>query len=384
MSSFSHIAILGRQPELGLVELESLLGAENIEPYGAGSVLLREAIDVDRLGGSVKIAEVVHTTAAEPVENVLTRDFVFELLKERARDGKFVFGFSVYGKRVDAIALRKAGTAVKRRLAAVGGSVRYVAPKSSDAALTAAQLKFNHVIERGCELLVVYAGSRMAIATTTGVQNIDWYSQRDYGRPVRSAKVGMLPPKLAQILVNTTQSMSVADPFCGTGVILQEALLAGRSAVGSDLSKDMVTASKENLTWLGTQVPTSLPHWEVKQADARDLKLSADCAVVSEGYLGTHLDHSPADAELAKLRQELTELYRAALANFGRQQAHGAEIAICAPAWRVKGQWHYLGIVDELPRLGYTLKRFKHVRTPLLYARGDQIVGRQLLLLRKN
>jgi hypothetical protein len=53
------------------------------------------------------------------------------------------------------------------------------------------------------------------------------------------------------------------------------------------------------------------------------------------------------------------------------------------PAWRIGGSWHYLNVVDELPRLGYTMKVFKHVRLPLLYARPDQIVGRQIVLLRK-
>jgi len=49
----------------------------------------------------------------------------------------------------------------------------------------------------------------------------------------------MLPPKLAQILVNSVQAQTVYDPFCGTGVIPQEALLLGRTASGSDLSDEI-------------------------------------------------------------------------------------------------------------------------------------------------
>jgi hypothetical protein len=76
-------------------------------------------------------------------------------------------------------------------------------------------------------------------------------------------------------------------------------------------------------------------------------------------------------------------LYRDSLANFARQLPSGGEVSVCVPAWRVGKHWSYLGLVDELPKLGYTLKGFKHVPTPLLYAREDQVVGRQLLLLRK-
>jgi tRNA G10 N-methylase Trm11 len=384
MSSFSHIAILGRQPELGLVELESLLGPAGLVPFGTSAALLTQAVDINRLGGTVKVAEVALRFSEQSLEEVLARPDIADLLANRAGLGKFVFGLSVYGKRVPAAQLRGAGTRLKRELKPRVGSARFVAPTGSASELTAAQLKFNQVLDRGCELVIVYAGSSVVVATTVGVQDIDWYAERDYGRPVRSAKVGMLPPKLAQVLVNTTSGVHVTDPFCGTGVVLQEALLAGRTATGSDLADEMVTACRANLEWLGTKAPAPLPHWSVARADARTVAIQPGTVVVSEGYLGKHLEHSPAEAELTALRAELKDLYTAVITNFASQQKSGAEAAICAPAWRIRGKWHYLEIVDEVARLGYTLKRFKHVRTPLLYARGDQIVGRQLLLLRKN
>ena len=160
--------------------------------------------------------------------------------------------------------------------------------------------------------------------------------------------------------------------------------MLGRRAVGSDLSADMVEASNVNLPWLARQAQAALPDFTVSQADAREVELPESCAVVSEGYLGPNLVHSPAPDQLAKIRAELLGLYREALANFGRQLPEGGEVSICVPAWRVDKRWQYLGLVDELGALGYTLKRFQHARTPLLYAREDQVVGRQLLLLRKK
>jgi tRNA G10 N-methylase Trm11 len=251
-------------------------------------------------------------------------------------------------------------------------------------AASSAELYHNKVLSEGFELLVIAAGKDMVIARTLGVQDIDWYSRRDYERPARSAKVGMLPPKLAQILVNSTHSEAVYDPFCGTGVVLQEALLLGRMAEGSDLSEEMVAATQTNLPWLSEQVAAPLSGWRVKLADARQVKLPAAAAVVSEGYLGPNLSEPPRLAVIPEMRRELMDLYRKSLANFAAQLPSGGEVSICAPAWRVGKDWHYLGIIDELPRLGYTLKSFEHVRTPLLYAREDQVVGRQLLLLRKN
>src|SRR5580704_12356473 len=126
MSSFSHIAILGRQPELGLVELESLLGADGLSPFGDAAALLTRAVDINHLGGSVKVAEVALQLNEQPVDDLLARQDVTELLVNRAGTGKFVFGVSIYGKRLMPAQLRAAGTRVKRDLKPRVGSARFV------------------------------------------------------------------------------------------------------------------------------------------------------------------------------------------------------------------------------------------------------------------
>jgi tRNA G10 N-methylase Trm11 len=383
MASYTHIAILGRQPELGLLELESQLGPAALQPFGRASVLVRGEVDIDRYGGLVKVARVVDDQPARPLRQLL------ETLEggwlPEAPEGKLTFGLSVYGIRLGSREVREAALQLKRRLAArAGGSVRHVPAAGQALALTAAQVRHNKLTTRGLELVIVYDRGRVVVGITTGVQNIDWYSRRDYDRPARSAKVGMLPPKLAQVLVNTTQAPVVADPFCGTGVVLQEARLLGRVAEGSDLSEEMVQATQTNMPWLDVAAGRELPSWSVRLADAREVELPAGCAVVTEGYLGPNLTKSPAAAQLAAIQTELRALYRDALGQFARQLPSGAEVSLCVPAWRVHGEWRYLDLVDEVTGLGYTLKGFQHVRTPLLYSREDQVVGRQLLLLRKT
>ncbi|MDB5178467.1 MAG: putative methylase, partial [Patescibacteria group bacterium] len=196
MSSFNHIAILGRQPELGLVELESLLGAERVQPFGRLAALIADEVSVDRLGGAQKIGRVLYDG---PVVDL--RPLPIDMAALLTGDGKTPFAISVYGLKATRRFVEAAGLALKKELRQRGASVRLIAP-SDGLAVTAAQLRHNGVLERGFELLVVVSGQRMIVARTTGVQDIDWYSRRDYGRPARSAVVGMLPPKLAQILVN--------------------------------------------------------------------------------------------------------------------------------------------------------------------------------------
>ena len=376
MSSLDYIAILGRQPELGLIELESLLGPGHVSRFGRQAALTGPRLEIDRLGGTVKLGTIIYRGPVTPLQQL-----PFDLGPLPMRETKTPFALSVYGGRETPRSVLAAGLVLKKQLRN-RGPVRLVSPQRGTE-VSAAELKHNRVLDDGFELMAVFAGNEMVIARTTGVQDIDWYSKRDYGRPARSAKVGMLPPKLAQVLVNTTSAPVVADPFCGTGVVLQEALLLGREAHGTDLAPDMVAASRENLPWLEREAGTPLPAWSVAEADARTVTLPENCAVVSEGYLGPNLTHSPAPAELAKIRAELLELYRSALANFARQLPPGGEVSLCVPAWRVGKQWQYLGLVDELPDLGYTLKGFEAAPSPLLYSRVDQMVGRQLFTLRK-
>jgi tRNA G10 N-methylase Trm11 len=377
MSSLNFIIILGRQPELGLVEVEALLGAEHVEPYGRFAALISEGLHVDRLGGAIKVAEIIYrgTTTA-------LRNLPLDVSKLPMRDGKTPFALSAYGSRETPKMLMAAGLDLKKQLRE-RGSVRLITA-GKGLAVSAAELRHNRVIEDGFELLVVMSGAEMIIARTLGVQDIDWYAKRDYDRPARSAKVGMLPPKLAQVLVNTTRSQPVYDPFCGTGVVLQEALLVDRAAQGSDLAEEMVQATRTNLDWLQAQVQAPLAKYAVALGDARTILLPKNCSIVTEGYLGPNLLKPPTIRELAVMRADLLDLYTSSLASWAKQLTSGSELTITAPAWRVGSTWHYLELVDHLAQLGYTLRSFEHVRTPLLYARADQVVGRQILLLRKN
>ena len=122
----------------------------------------------------------------------------------------------------------------------------------------------------------------------------------------------MLPPKLAQIIVNlatgnaTTagtadsrdsksddkvgrQNTTVLDPFCGTGVILQEAALMGYKVYGTDLEPRMVDYSKANLDWLSQRHYSNSPTAADAQLEVGDATAHSwqnfDLAA-AETYLG--------------------------------------------------------------------------------------------------
>lgn len=368
-----HLAVLGRERSLCLAELESV--CKGVEPFGLVA-LIPDLPDISRIGGSLKLAKIIARKTWDGWENLEIDE---KLLP--SPEGKLVFGVSCYGPSKDVKEAKKWALQLKKQLRSKGG-VRAVV---TDSPLSAAQLKFNQVLDKGFELIIAIHDGEAVVAITEAYQDIDWYSRRDYDRPARSAKVGMLPPKLAQMMINLTGANKVYDPFCGTGVVLQEALLMGKPASGSDLETKMVDYTLQNLQWLKNQVDHDLPEYEVKVCDARNAKLPGGFTVVSEGYLGPPLVKPPSQDEIKTLEAELTPLYSECLTAWHSQLISGQTLCLAVPCWQISGKFICLPLIDLVSGLKYNLVRFKHASSEqLIYARSDQIVGRQLLVLTKK
>jgi hypothetical protein len=229
--------ILGRQTGIGIAELESLYGHGAVTPVSEQCVscsVPASAITFDRIGSSIKLGtqlDRLNSSRWQDIKSDLT-GFALRCADDIA-EGKIQLGISAYGFNITPQQLLATGLDIKKRLRKHGYSTRLIPNKEE--ALNSAQVLHNNLTgERGIELLIIRSGSHTIIGRTIAVQDITAYAQRDQGRPKRDAFVGMLPPKLAQTIVNLATGQSLAekshiilDPFCGTGVILQEALLMG-------------------------------------------------------------------------------------------------------------------------------------------------------------
>lgn len=366
-----HLAVLGRERAISVAELESVCG--EVRPFGQCAIINQKP-DITNIGGVLKVAKII-------TEQTWTgwADLSMDQAQLPGANGKLVFGVSYYGPSKFAKEAKRWTLELKKSLRATG--VRAV---MSDTPLSAAQLKFNQILDKGFELIIAVDGDKAVLALTEQFQDIDWYSRRDYDRPARSAKVGMLPPKLAQMMINLAKAKKVYDPFCGTGVVLQEALLMDKEAAGSDIEGKMVDFTMQNLDWIGRQVEKNLPPFNVSVADARAAKIPEGFTVVAEGYLGPPLSKHPAHDELLTLQAELTALYSDCLNAWLPQLESGQRLCLAVPCWQNKGKFTTLPLIDQMGRIGYNLVRFKNADSRhLIYARPDQIVGRQLLVLEK-
>ena len=284
-----YLAVLGRQPEISIAELE----ATNF------------CTDTSRLGGTMKLAEEIGSSPLEFLKNL--------------PEGKITLGVSDYSKNASQRTAVNEALKLKKILVRHGRSVRVV--ENKDATLSTATSLHNGLSgknPRKVELIKVENEWFRVI----GVQDIEAYARRDQARPARDAKVGMLPPKLAQILINLCgplpKGATILDPFCGTGVVLQEALLMGYRAYGTDISERMVEYANKNLNWFVSSLSRSrpslrgsletAPRWsqcsetnqfQVLVGDATSFTWEQPIdAVACEGYLGRPFSKIPTEIEL--------------------------------------------------------------------------------------
>ena len=435
-----YITLLGRQPEISLAELAAVFGADCVNRISQQFAEVQTSqFDITTLGGTIKCAEIITelpVSRTDKASLLAASRFITQHYQAKWAHSphKITLGLSAYNLAVGARDVQKTGLILKSSLKKSGTSLRLI--PNDQPALSTATAHNNklgsspHKVEL---LLVKTTDRRLIIAESRGVQNITAYTRRDRHRPKRDAFVGMLPPKLAQIMLNlalgagpltgqrscgnsVTRSASslsdkpmvlrtalpdafdleetagsraavtILDPFCGTGTVLQEALLRGCDVVGSDLSQKMVDYTTENLAWLqSTFTAPSRPVGrviDIHQADATTHHWPNSenlTAVVCETYLGQPFSAPPASQKLAEVAGNCNHIITGFLANIRPQLAPNTPLCIAVPAWYdASGHATHLPLIKNLQQLGY----YQLNRTPLIYRRPDQIVARELLVLK--
>ncbi len=381
------IFVLGRQRELGLAELESITGNKEITLAGECAIVdVDQPIKHERLGGTIKIGAVLGETTFGNISALSS--FAIGKILSSIKEGteKARLGISTYGIHSNQGRIISISFTVKRRLEDRGTKVKVSIP-TRESALNTAQVLYNKLTEEGGnEFLIVADKGKAWIGKTVSVQDINWYSKRDYGKPKRDPKTGMLPPKLAQIMLNlakVSDGSVVLDPFSGTGTIPMEASLMGARSIACDINYGMVGYTKENMEWLEKQ--RKIPHWKAYKCDAISASWDEVGHIVTEIYLGPRLHGRVKEEEVKRMKDECDTLLRKFLENVSRQIKPGKRCCIAVPIWFVNGKRIRLPTAAKLERMGFKRILFKsNGGQPLIYHREAQTVGRELLVLEKG
>ncbi len=287
-----------------------------------------------RLGGSLKLVRVVGEGEAA----------VGEL--EYAK----LFTVSIYD-RGDWKLWRKLGSEIKRHFKN-HGPAKFFKPARTYAMPAELILKgFPETKD-----FVFLFGDNLWVGETIEVADPFELKKLDVERPIQRPMLS-IPPRLARIMVNLTElpSGNFLDPFCGIGTIVQEFVLQGLNAHGSDSNTRAIHGAKENLKWLKKEFRTKRSaHFEV--CDARKLKkcfrIKFD-AIVTEPYLGEPLKYNPSKDEAVQMANKLDRFYYQVFDSFSDVLKRKGRVVFVFPAYKLRGGGIYRKDRKWLEKLGF-------------------------------
>ena len=362
----TYIFITGKHPELSIAELKTRYPKHKALVAGEDFVVidLPKSIDqseFNQLGGFIKAAEFIKEVKKDALVEGLA-----DVLKSHYQGSKLDYGLSLYGMSENQ--LRSILLKLKKKLKSDGIKSRFINNQFKN--ISSAQYK--SISKKGIELIVISNKGRATIGHTVAVQDIDAYSKRDYDKPFRSMQMGMMPPKLAQILVNLIGAKGkIWDPFCGSGTLIMEGVLMGHDMVGSDINPKHIEGAEKNMAWLKSEFKVSSTAKLLTHDATKPFKEAFD-AIAFEGDLGVPHNQSIKSDYLEEIAKGLDELY---IKFFENLKAMKCKVPIvCAlPFFRLhNGREVELNCVGEIEKMDF--KKTLHLK----YSRANQAVGRAI------
>lgn len=404
----SYAAFLGHQPHISTAELAAVVpGFSLTEKVNKKLIIFESDSELDDdiiedLGGTIVIARQLDKEV-ESLEDI--PKLMAQQLSNVKR--KVTFAMRTIGIKPQEVQgiFRKCKKLMKDR----GLSARYVGSARKPALPLVLHNEGLISGKRGCELTIVADDEEdlLWVGRTICAQNVEAYTKRDMGKPARDTTIGLLPPKLAQVLLNfgawafaemeeeddpLDVEVTVFDPFCGTGVIPMECLLRNYPVLASDISQKAINACTKNLEWLRKEEDiqkkdTESTVWKQDALKPFDLEEPPD-VIVTETTLGPPLKKSPTATEANKHRRENEKLQAGFLQN-AASTLPGVPIVCTWPVWYTGKKQIWLEKVwDAVEKAGYEpvlphgIEPSVAGRVSLLYRRPDQFVGREIVLLK--
>lgn len=205
-----------------------------------------------------------------------------------------------------------------------------------------------------------------------------WF-KRDRGKPYSDHHKGLLPPKIARILVNLAlgqtdpEDKTLLDPFCGSGTVLLEAGIMKMNLVGNDLDTVQIAGARRNLDYFGLK--SKLLAYEAT-ALSDHLKEEVDF-IATEPYMGRP---GTREDRLPDLSKGLMKLYLGCLKDWLNLLKTGGRIAMIFPVFEYKGrQYKTSAVIDDPKLIGYNI-----VAKGLIYSKPEAKVRREIVILEKK
>lgn len=429
------VFVLGRERELALSELKATLlyfgfsfditrisgnlVFANIENFSNDDAV--RLIEV--LGGTIKIFKILSRVSGN--FSLQIADYLLQLRPDQTKTN---FAISNFNKTYNRQAINSTALSAKKSLKG-RMSLRFVDSRDSACLSSILSLK-NNLAGKGIE----FGLFEKEVGYLIALSNPEEWADRDYNKPASDKRSGMLPPKLARIMINLalsagasylnlsivdprlrgddkkecgddkkavddaasgmtgfdTKDVFLWDPFCGSGNVLLEAMTLGIDFAGTDISEKAIRDSKENAAWLSEKINKKNYPENIFIADAQMFDLNSvksisgdrDLIVVAEAFLGDPKKFKPSKSATLGEYLKIKKLYLNFLENLSKSKSLFKNITLCLVFPLVETIENdrfslFSGSVDEIEKMGYT-----QVCKSFIYGRDYQVVKREIVLLK--
>lgn len=377
---------LWREFKLSIAEIFKVFSKNGNTVFCDKKILILDGISkeellkkVKNIGWSIKVMEV--SLVDNDIENILEKNLWLE-----THEWKFNYAMNIFWK--SEIGHKELLRISKKIIKEHGKNPRFINQDFKN--ISSVAIIKEALIKKWTDFNFIFTWEKTYFWHTIFVQDIYGYSNRDYGKD-RDMNIGMLPPKLAQMMINISGWKNIYDPFVWLWTVLIESIyMENKKVYGSDLNERMVETSKNNLQNLKKyfSFDSNIIFQNAKYIHEIDFLNEVD-AIVTEWYLWEIMTQNNISLErIEKQRKKLSELYEWFFSGLKKLNFNG-NIVISFPFWEMKWKYFYFEEIYDIIKtyckteklLPENIEFLETKSGSLLYKRDSQLVGREIFCL---
>jgi len=385
-----YLFVTGRNPELALAEALSLFEKMNIDITPSVSKTnafifnTHKGLDTKKilrlLGGTIAIGKILCTGDISEVKNFIETEEVYFGQKNKFLYSCLNFaGEDSLNITLNALKQKFRAEKTKARFKSTRGTILMqsgLIAEGTPSKISATDITY-----------FLFKDKNYSFGFVEAFSDSKEMEARDMGKPVRREHLA-ISPRLSKILVNlsqTKQGQTLLDPFCGIGVILQEALVQGINVVGVDINSTAIDGAKKNTEWTKNKYRAKA-NSKILIGDSRKVSLQNIDGIATEPSLGMLLKKTPHKKTAIQMQERFENLMIQVLNNLKNSLTSQAKIAFTAPYINTGKSRLGCNIQKICNATGFQVHALKNQtpKFPVCDFRPNQIVGREIFVLEKK
>ena len=382
-----YLFLLGRNKELSIAEIISYFEKENVvievTRNKSNGIIIRtdEKINsekiINKLGGTIAIGEILSQGDLKEISKFIETNEIYSGVSNKPH--YTLLDLAEEETHTEILLLIK-DKFRKEKLKAKYQPQTGMITLQNDETIFGSPSKINRLDEK---YFLLESNETYLFGKLNNIYDTKESEKRDMEKPARRESLA-ISPRLSKILINLSQvkaNENLLDPFCGIGVILQEALIQDINAVGIDIDTEAIQGAQKNIAWLKSNYKIK-SKFNLYSGNSKKIQISESInGIATEPSLGEILRKTPSEKDALKTLKDFEKLMINVLNNVKTKLAPNSKIAFTMPHIRVKRKRLSCDIENILEKTGLKQHSIEGIELPIPEFRKDQIVGREIYIL---